>query len=360
MIAICWQQLPIYAARAIGKFVEGTSEEVVVLRVVSARFDIKGAAEATHTKVYDVDRNDRRSLIEVVGELPDVIVTGGWASPCFTRWTREVRNAGGRTILVTDEPFIGKSFRQYIRMLRFKLVFNKLFDKIFVVGSGGVKQFQDWYGLDPKRIFTGAYGSDPSIFFNGPPLVNRPKRFLYVGHFDDNKNVMAMCEAFLAVHEQFPDWELEICGSGPLACKIGQTVGVENWTGRTVIVQGGLRLNGFVPTEKLGEKYRSARVLILGSFSEKWGVVVHEAAASGCLLLLSDAVGSRYDFAAEENAVVFNPHSRAEMEEGMRRLIGFDEKQLAIAQEESVSRARRFSPTVFATNLSNAILDLRR
>ena len=155
MVVICWEQLPVYAARAIGAFVRKSGFDVRVLRVAFKRFDIKGAEEMAGCPVIDVERDDRRTIVEVVGKMPDAIVAGGWASPCFMRWAKEVRKHGGRTIVTSDEAFTKKSLKQFIRKWRFRLLIAPLFDKVFVVGAGGKKHFIDYYGLSPERVFSG-------------------------------------------------------------------------------------------------------------------------------------------------------------------------------------------------------------
>ncbi len=347
MIVICWEQLPVYAARAIGAFVRKSGFEVRVLRVAFKRFDIKGAEKMAGCPVIDVERDDRRTIAEVVGEMPEAIVAGGWASPCFIRWAKEVRKHGGRTIVTSDEAFTKKSLKQFIRKWRFRLLIAPFFDKVFVVGAGGKKHFIDYYGLSPERVFTGLYGSDPKLFFNGPPLKERSKRFIYVGHYDANKNVLAMCAAFeqavARLGESGAGWTLDVYGGGELEGELKKRESEH------------VHIHGFIQAEQLGVLYRDARGFVLGSFSDKWGVVVHEAAASGCLLLLSTAVGAHYDFARPENSALFNPASVEEFQQGFEKLMTMPEEKLEAAQALSVQLAQGFSPEIFAQSLMAAL-----
>lgn len=359
MIVITWMGLTQYGARCVGSFVKHVGDTVRVVQLPAKRFAQGNLESLTGTDIINVNADDSRSVLEIVGEMPEVFVLAGWAAPAFVRWAREVKASGGKVIMATDEAFVDRSFRQFVRKWRYLLKFDSLFDRVFVCGAGGVKQFVDYYGLPSYKVFTGCYASDPSLFFNGPPLKNRDKKFLYVGRFDENKNVLPMCEAFKRVHARHPDWELEICGSGPLVKEVGRLAGIENWTGKTIEHGNGLLLTGFIDNSKLGEKYRSARVFILGSFSDKWGVVVHEAAASGCLLLLSDHVGAHYDFAREENSALFRPDSIDEFEVAMEKLVNMMDSQLVRAQETSVRLAAGFSPYVYGRNLRSAIEELK-
>ena len=345
MIVICWGMLPVYAARSIGAFVRLCDDEVCVLRVPSKRFSSVGTSEMTGCPVIDVERDDRRTITEVVGKMPDAIVAGGGANPCFMRWSKEVRKHGGRTIVSSDEAFTKKDLKQFIRKWRFRLLITPFFDKVFVVGAGGKKHFIDYYGLPESRVFTGLYGSDPTLFFNGPPLKERPKRFIYVGHYDANKNVLAMCTAFeqAVAHLGQTEWALDVYGGGELEGELKKRESEH------------VHIHGFIQAEQLGALYRGARGFVLGSFSDKWGVVVHEAAASGCLLLLSTAVGAHYDFARPENSALFDPASVEEFQQGFEKLMTMPEEKLGAAQALSVQLAQGFSPEIFAQSLMSAL-----
>lgn len=345
MVVICWEQLPVYAARSIGMFSDICGEEVVVIRVPTSRFPIKGAAEMTHARVIDVSRDEERTLAKVIGMKPDVVLIGGWGVPCFRRWLTQAHREGYKTIVSTDEPLRKLTFKEVIRKYRFKLVLASRIDRLLLAGGGGRAKFQGWYGFPSCKMREGLYAADPMLFYDAGELTQRPKRFLYVGHFDANKNVLKMCDAFLHVHERHPDWELEICGGGPLEEAIPR--------------KPGILLTGFVPAEKLGEKYRSSRCFVLGSHAEQWGVVVHEAVSSGCALLLSDHVGSRFDFAKDDNSVLFNPDSLDDFERGMERIISFSDEEWRKARSKSLEVARSFSPERFAETLMALVKELR-
>ncbi len=358
MIVITWMGLTQYGARCIGEFVKRTNDVVKIVQLPASRFSQGNLAELTGCEIINATSDDSRDLVEIVGDMPSVMVLAGWAAPAFVRWAKSVKKAGGKVILGTDEAFTDKSIKQRLRKWRFLLQFNPWIDKVFVCGEGGRIQFVDFYGLPSAKVFKGCYASDPTLFFNGPPLRERAKRFIYVGRFDDNKNILAICEAFRRVHERHGDWEFEICGSGPLVGEIGRFANAEEWSGKTPAVGNGFVLTGFVDNAMLGGKYRGARCFILGSHKEKWGVVVHEAASSGCMLLLSQAVGSHYDFARKENSALFDSRSVDQIETGMEKIVTMTDSQLDMAQKTSVELAALFSPAVYADNLTANIQEL--
>lgn len=346
MVVICWKQIPVYAAKCIGAFVDSTNEEVVVLRWPGNRFAAADAEKYTHCRIEDVTDTDSRSLVDIFGRVPEVILSGGWGAPSFRRWMREVKQKGGLVIAATDEAFVDRSFRQFLRKWRLKLLYSRYIDFFFLAGAGGIKQFVDYYGFPRSKVVTGLYAGDPRIFYNGVPLVERAKRFIFVGHLDANKNVLPMCEAFLKVHGRHPDWELEICGSGPLE--------------KSLPDREGIVFSGPIASEDLGEKYRHSRCFVLGSHFDQWGVVVHEAASCGCMLVLSSHVGSRYDFAGEDNAVLFDPDSVTEFERALEDVVCRSKGELERGQKQSVELSERFSPAIFAKNLTRMVASPRK
>ena len=120
-----------------------------------------------------------------------------------------------------------------------------------------------------------------------------------------------------------------------------------------------IRVHGFVQPEALGALYRSARIFALPSRREAWGLVVHEAALSGCQLLLSDAIGARWDFASPDlNAVVVPVGDRTALAAALLHLTGDDAAALERAQAASLRRARTHGPAVFADRVSAIVRKL--
>jgi glycosyltransferase involved in cell wall biosynthesis len=176
------------------------------------------------------------------------------------------------------------------------------------------------------------YGADPRLFFNGPPLPERPKRILFVGQYIERKGCVPLARAFASVASLLPDWELCMYGSGPLKSAI---------PGHPQI-----KVHGFIQPEQLGALYREARIFALPSLVEAWGLVVHEAALSGCQLLLSEAIGSAPDFAGPQNARLFKPGDESGMAAAILELA--QTEALGVAQAASVAAASSHGPSIFS------------
>lgn len=334
MICIAWSGLPVYAARCLEHFVQTVADTVVIITTMPD-VPICGPEKILSCPVYFVKDDDARSIVETVGSSPDVFVQSGWFVPCFNRWGEDVRRAGGTVIAMVDNNF-RPSAKEVLKRIRFRLLIKKRYRCFFVAGESG-RRLLLYYGVAEHLIRKGLYAADKKFFNSGRPLSERPKKFLFVGRFDDRKNVLRICEAFLIFSKKYPDWCLDLYGCGPLVNSIPSNPSIA--------------VHDFVQQDELPQIYQSARCFILGSLEEHWGVVVHEATLSGCMLLLSRAVGAAEDLANMKNAFLFAPKHREEIALGMEQVALMTNRELDLAQQESLRLAAAFSTKSFADNL---------
>ena len=90
-----------------------------------------------------------------------------------------------------------------------------------------------------------------------------------------------------------------------------------------------------------------------------WGLVVHEAALSGCALALSTSVGSALDFAEPANSVLFKPGSVDAIEAALQKIASWDDDKWRIAEATSIRLESKFGPQAFADSVNNFIDILR-
>jgi glycosyltransferase involved in cell wall biosynthesis len=185
------------------------------------------------------------------------------------------------------------------------------------------------------------YGADPALFHGGKPLHLRSKTILYVGRLVPIKNVVGLTQAFVRFAKDYPDWVLRICGSGQQRGLLPDHPQIQ--------------VEDFVQPPQLAEIMRDARCLVLPSLYEPWGVVVHEAALSGCALALSKAVGAADDLARPENAILFKPGDVDLIERALRTIAGWDDSQWQRAELTSRELARQFGPEKFADAVDRVI-----
>lgn len=165
----------------------------------------------------------------------------------------------------------------------------------FACGRLG-RQFWEHYGAKPEQIFISPYEPDYSLIHNQPEaaiaetavkhrLDPDRKRLLFSGRLTAVKRVDLLIEAFIAVADDRPDWDLVIVGDGELKDSL-QAKLPEHLRSRVI-------WTGFVSDQsELSRLYRASHVLMLPSSFEPWALVVNEAVAAGMAVVATDVVGA--------------------------------------------------------------------
>lgn len=357
MIVFGWRGFPQYAARCVGAFVKVSKEPVVVVGP-KPMVPVEGMERVCGCPVYWTDRVHDFSSQVTAFKPEDVstLIVSGWGIPALDDLREKVRKAGGRVVMTSDHRYT-RGFRALLMNIRFRLFFRSKFDRFFVPGKSGRKLMRSW-GIPNHLIEEGLYSADASLFTNGKPLAEREKKIIYVGQFNERKNVRRLMQAFAqAVDDEkgTRGWSLELYGSGPLKEELGQLV-CQLQSNNLKSHNQTIRVHDFVQPEQLASLYQSARLFCLPSFDENWGLVVHEAALSGCPLLLSNQIGAADDLLSEgKNGWTFDPLSVADMTRVMRMAMETDDATLAAMQQESLRLAKNVSLERFVEGVKRLI-----
>lgn len=343
MICFAWSGFPQYAARCIGAFVRQTTEEVVVIGT-TPDVPIKGMEALAGCPVYWVKPNEQVDIVQLIGQIPSHLFVSGWGIPAFNGMADVVRAAGGKVIASNDANYIF-SFKEILRALRFRFLLKHKYDAFFVPGNAGVKLMR-FYGAPNDKIVPGMYAADATLFKDGGDLIQRPKKMVYVGRLCERKNVRGLCKAFIEAKGPEKGWTLELYGCGEQKDLLPKD-------------NPAIQIHDFLQPEQLAAVYRRARCFVLASFEEHWGLVVHEAALSGCVLLLSDCIGAAKDMLAQENGVTFNPKSLPSFVNAMEKVFAMDDKALIRAREVSLEMAKTKGTDAFIAGV-NRLLEITK
>ena len=119
----------------------------------------------------------------------------------------------------------------------------------------------------------------------------------------------------------------------------------------------GIEVEGFLQPEEVAERMRQSRFLVLPSREDHWGLVVHEAALSGCGLIVSDNVGAGADLVTPKNGFLHRASSRDALEEAMRGAAKKSRDWLKRATERSRELAMHFGPQVWAVTFEEIVAE---
>jgi len=295
----------------------------------------------------------------VVGELLreryDVLVVHGYAY--LTCWLAfaSARLCGSIVLVRGESNLLRKRSapKRAAKWLSMRAL-TRLVHGYVAVGTES-RRYAEAYGLPPRRVFFSPYCAD-NEFFARRVLHRRRVRarlgvrertvlFAFVGKLRPRKAPMDLLLAF----------ERAAVGEAAALMFVGNGVQrhqLERYARRRGLK--GVRFVGFVNQSCLPDYYAAADVLVLPSLAEPWGLVVNEAMASGCAVVVSDACGCAADLVRTGvNGCVFPAGDVARLADSLRHLAGDPDRVRAMGRE-SRRIIEGWSPRACAARIAEA------
>ena len=331
-IVFFWAGLTAYGAQALEELRH--NHERLTIVALRSSFPYEGIENLFKGKIIWIDLSTSGTLDQLCGEY-HIVFTSGWNIPIFNKFCDEARVKGVPVVCTLDNNW-NFSLKTILKAIRFRIKQRNMYDAFLVPGASGEKLLR-FFGVPGNLIFRGFYAGDNKTFYFNRKASTREDKILYVGQLNGRKNILRVCEAFLRASQKYPSWVLEICGRGSLLDQIPKS--------EKIVV------NDFLQPAMLAEKYQSAKVFVLGSLEEHWGVVVHEAALAGCIMLLSKNVGAATDFLTDTNGFLFRPTSVDSIVKAMESVMQWTPIQFDDAQSKTIELSKNFGGEVFAKNV---------
>jgi glycosyltransferase involved in cell wall biosynthesis len=139
-------------------------------------------------------------------------------------------------------------------------------------------------GVNPLHIFVAHIAPAWAAPVQLPEFDRRPYHIIWCARLDDaDKNPFFFVELAVTVHKRFADLRIKIIGDGALRQSV---------TGE--LSRAGVVFDyvPYVPPEKMADAFATARVLVLPSTKEPWGLVCNEAMQCGTLCAVSSYTGA--------------------------------------------------------------------
>ena len=214
---------------------------------------------------------------------PEIVVVSGWRDKEYMQVIK--RGIPGKKVISLDNPWRGNlKQRIWTLMSRFKIL--PYFSHAWVAGERQ-RKYARKLGFREDRIISKLYSADNALFESiyvkrKNRNLNGTRRFIYVGRYSDEKNIDMLFSAFQHFHKSNFNWELWCLGTGPKF--------------KDKVEGNGIKHFGFVQPEDMEEILLESDVFVLPSKFEPWGLVVHEMAAAGFPLIISEQVGAKEVF----------------------------------------------------------------
>jgi len=285
---------------------------------------------------YDVDQ-----LNQLVNNIkPDIIICSGWIDKDYLKITKGYFKKIP-TVMTCDTHWNG-SFKQRLATVISRFTLLNIFSHAWVPGQIQ-KQYVLNLGFKEQNIETSFYSCDLNYFesiYQSQKTEKQnhfPKRFLYVGRYYEFKGIKELWQAFIELQdEQSNDWELWCLGIGDIE----------------PISHPKIKHFGFVQPKDLANYTSQTGVFVLPSRFEPWGVVVHEFAASGFPLLLSNKVGAKEQFLHEgKNGFEFEAENVHAIKQALKNIINTKEVDLIVMSHHSNNLSKSISPEKWVNNL---------
>ncbi len=287
--------------------------------------------------LYDLSKFSITELRRKIIQLePRAIFLTSWRN---TKYLYSSYLFNGPVVLGVDNAWFG-GLKQKIFAMLFKVIFKPIIDGLWVPGLRQ-KLFGLKVGFQETNIKLGAYCCEltryNSIFEKNK---THSKRLIFAGRYAPEKGILELLQAFKNL--ETADWELHCIGTGQLRDQMPEVKGVKHY--------------GFVQPSDLPSIMKEGGIFILPSKFEPWGVVVHEFAAAGFPMVLSDQVGSAEVFLEEGvNGFTFSWGKENDLENTLQKIMNLPEDQLIEMGKKSHEFAQRITPELWANTLMEII-----
>jgi glycosyltransferase involved in cell wall biosynthesis len=244
-------------------------------------------------------------------------------------------------VMGCDNPWYG-TLNNFIRQILAWFLYRRFFSHCWVPGVSQYL-FCRKMGFSHESLKMDLYSAD-SVFFKRERIPSGTNRFLYVGRFAEVKNIQRLIKAFQQIAiDRRKGWKLRLVGSGDITSYLKNP-------------EPDIEVYSFENQKRLVNHAQESVVFILPSVNEPWGVVVHEFAALGMPLLLSQNVGASNAFLINGyNGYSFDPLNTNELSQRMEQMISADTNILAEMGARSKHLAERITPSTAAANLLSII-----
>lgn len=204
-------------------------------------------------------------------------------------------------------------------------------------------------GVAPERIYVCSPGAPAWRTLGRAPNLPADGTILFVGTLEARKNVGALLGAYERLIARLPS-------APPLVLAGRATADAAPWLARlaTPPLAGRVRHLGYVRQDEQEQLYGRARLLVLPSFDEGFGLPVLEAMSAGVPVIASRR-GALPEVVGDAGVLV-EPDQEEDISRAMERLL--TDQTLALSQAEAgLQRARAFSWATSAATLRGAYLD---
>ncbi len=218
-----------------------------------------------------------------------------------------------------------------------------------------LERTRDYYGIELKNA---KVIPNPSAFVPAEDHwkieFSEPETILFVGRFDLHKGGDLMIKAFAEIARKRPG--VHLCFVGPdrgLVDSDGEKFGLEEYIQRHASdVSNRIERSGQVPNSRLALLRRKARVTVVCSRYETFGITLTEAMTAGCPTVATRA-GAFVEIVEDgRNGLLCSPEDPLDLAEKIVALLDDEDLASRLGQQAGLDGALRYEAGTIARELS--------
>jgi glycosyltransferase involved in cell wall biosynthesis len=291
-------------------------------------------------------------LLKIINLLkknnPVAIIICGWIRIVYIFTVFYFKNLAKKKIkiiLISDNIWKDTIKQKFLRYLAFFKFMQLFADKIWTHAGPLHSLYAKKIFFSKSNILYHLFSADTDKLnaefrkFYFLKKKNYPKKIIFVGRFEKIKGIMILLEAWKRIEEK-RGWKLHFIGEGSVNLKH--------------ITKGALdiEVSKFKTYKFLFKEIQVSGCLVLPSLHEPWGMVVHEFAAAGLPLILSDQVGSRFSYLINfKNGYLFKSNNVNSLIYALKKIINASDRSLLKMSKISVQLSKKTTPSLGANSL---------
>ena len=207
---------------------------------------------------------------------------------------------------------------------KFKKYFPKFVDKFIVSSDESMKNYRNFFknaSIDMVKIYN-PLGIVPNIGYN-----YNSKKIISIGRLHPQKGFDSLIRSFALIADRYPDWTLEIYGSGREEKNLKKIISNYNLNEKVLIKKS---------TKNVVKLFNSSSIFVLPSRYEGYANVLVEAMSCGIPCITYDWISGANEIIKNgTNGIIVKLKDKNKYFSGARDLE--DEKKLASAMEKLVN-----------------------
>jgi glycosyltransferase involved in cell wall biosynthesis len=304
------------------------------------RYKVVGAHWLHLIERHAISENEILEMLESV--QPRIVYVAGWVDKGYLQAVSRYRALGGDVQVVCgiDDQWRG-TLRQYLGTIYFRLFYRKLFDYLWVSGKPQYHYAQR-FGYGHENIICNLLSADTQVF---DQRTEPCRRFVFVGRFAPVTGIDLLIEAYETLPEEVRSaWPLVLIGDGSMREKI-EEMASEN-----------ISIKPYLQPEDLRSELMRGGVACVPSYSNQWGVVIHELALLGYPMIISSVCGAATEFLISGyNGYLFRSHDVKALRCAMLKIVSLTDAERAQFAERSRNLSLRITPEIAANSLLSVI-----